>query len=736
MQKTWLLSGVCAGALTLAAGTAAAQEAVKPPTPAVAANQTSANEVIVTAEKRRERLVDVPASVTALTGQSLSKQGIVSITDFAALAPGLTFKGAGDGETSLVIRGINAAVSLGPTVGVLVDGVPIGSTSSLGGGATWQFDAGTWDLNRVEVLEGPQSTLYGAAGMTGLVSYVHNEPALSHFEAAGEGDVSGTEDGGVNYATRGMVNIPIVADQLALRVAASHFENSGYIDDPSLNLSKINKFDEDSVRASLLWKPTSALSITLDGNYQNNDRAASDVVLYNRASGQPVNGPLQNAQGLLDPWRFKLGEGDLNIDYDLGPVTLTSVSSYQSYDGVINAFFTNTALGSALKGVGAVNTDVLLQPTTTKWTQELRVVSRDNSPLHYIAGFFYTSEDSLPEQTINGFGASGAPIALNPLLIIHEPDNYVEYAGYAQLGYTFFGKLDITGGIRYTRDTTSFFETTGGLLGPSVRQVPMTSSTEDEVNYLLTAKYKLSDSSNIYARASSGYRPGGPNSGVVGAPLTFSPDHLWNYEVGYKARLWNGRAEFDADAFYVTWDDIQVTAVTAQGLAYTTNGRKAISQGVEARGSVVPIDGLTVSGNVAYTDAHLLDPIPSVGGAAGERLPNSPTWSGAIIADYRFPLTGTLYGFAGGTLRAVGDETAAFNGAPKSIPQYHLPGYVLGDLRAGIDGGRWTVTAYIRNVGDSRAQLSASTNSETTTNFALVEIARPRTIGVTLDVRY
>jgi outer membrane receptor protein involved in Fe transport len=730
MQKTWLASGACASGLILGAGTVAAQQA-----PGSAQAATSVSEVIVTAEKREQRLVDVPAAVTALTGQNLSQQGITSVTDFAALAPGLTFTGGGAGATTLVIRGINSAVALGPAVGVLVDGVPVGSSSSLSGGGLWSLDAGTWDLNRVEVLKGPQSTLYGAAGMTGLLSYVYNQPALGRFGAAGEGEVSGTEHGGTNYAVRGMINIPIIADHLALRIAASHAEDSGYINDPALNLNKINGYRQDIVRGSLLFKPSEALTIKLDGDYQHFRRSSSDFVLYDRTTSQPVNGPLDNAQGLLDPWDFDLKEVALTVGYDLGPATLTSVTSYQSYVGTIDAFYSNTTLGQALEGLGAANIGVLLQPTTNKWTQELRLVSKDKGPFHYIAGFFYTGENSLPEQAVLGYAADGSSIALNPLLTIHEPSRYREYAGYFQIGYTFFGRLDVTGGFRYTHDSTSFFEVGGGLLGSTITPVPNTSSSEDEENYLVTAKYKLTNSSNIYARASSGYRPGGPNLGEVGAPATFGPDNLWNYEAGYKARLWNGRVEFDADVFYVTWNKIQVTGVTAQGLAYTTNGNKAVSQGFEAQGSLVPFSGLTLSGNIAYTDAHLKDPAPQVGGAAGERLPNSPVWSGAAVADYRFPLTGNLYGFVGGTLRAVGARNSAFGGDP-SLPQFHLPSYVLGDLRAGVDGGRWTLTAYIHNIGDARSELSATTNIDNGTDFAHVEIARPRTIGMMLDIRY
>lgn len=736
MQKYWLLNGVCAGALALSAGAAAHQATTNQP-PAASPHVTTLTEVIVTADKRKQRLINVPAAVSVVSGDTLSQQGMTSVTDFAALVPGLTFSGAGQGSTTLVLRGIDTGTALGPSVGVLLDGVPIGASTSSSGGGVWSPDLGTWDLNRVEVLKGPQSTLYGASGMTGLLSYVYNEPSLQRFEAAGESDLSGTGDGGgFNYAVRGMVNIPLISDKLAVRVAASHEDNSGYIEDPTLNKSQINAYRQDTARAVVSWQATAALSVKLEGNYEKFDRSASDDVLYDRTTRKPVNGSLQEAQGLLDPESFKLEEVALTLGYDLGPATLTSITSHQTYDGTINAFFTNSALGASLKGVGAVNTGVLLQPVTTKWTQELRLVSKDQGPLHYIAGLFYTSEHSLPEQTVLGYAADGSLLpGLDPLLTIHEPDTYREYAGYAQIGYTFLGRLQIAGGFRFTHDTTSYFDQNGGLLAALVPNVPNTSASEDEENYLATVRYKLTPTSNIYGRLSSGYRPGGPNSGVPGAPLTFSPDHLWNYEVGYKADLWHGRAEIDADAFYVTWTDIQVSATTAQGFSYTANGKKATSQGIEAHARVIPVQRLSLSASVDYTNAHLVDALPELGGAAGERLPNSPVWSGAFLADYHFPLSGNLYGFVGGSLRAMGARTTAFDGSP-TTPQFNLPAYVLGDLRAGIDEDRWTLTAYVHNVGDSRAELSGGAGGDAATNFAHVEIARPRTIGVMVDVRY
>ena len=219
-------------------------------------------------------------------------------------------------------------------------------------------------------------------------------------------------------------------------------------------------------------------------------------------------------------------------------------------------------------------------------------------------------------------------------------------------------------------------------------------------------------------------------------PATFGPDRSRTTRPGYKASFFGGRAQFDADVFYIDWKDIQLRA-SADGLTGETNGGAASSRGVEAQGSFVPIHGLTVGGNVAYVDAHLDQSVPSVGGVAGDPLPLSATWSGALFTNYVFPLAGSWDGFVGGTAHADSARNISFpNGAAADNPNFVLKPYVLADIRAGIENDRYTVTLFIDNVGNSGAELSALITDELVANVAEVSIARPRTFGIRLDAKF
>jgi len=444
----------------------------------------------------------------------------------------------------------------------------------------------------------------------------------------------------------------------------------------------------------------------------------------------------------------------LTLSYDFGPATLTSILSYEHLKNEQDTVFTDTVDGPlftsaadlklfGVAGPAATNLNFEDDAGTDKISEELRVTSNDSGPLKYVAGLFTTYEKSFGSLLFYGDGPNGAPLPnLNPGLITGNPSDYQEYAGYAQVSYTFFDRLTITGGLRYDYLEQTFQETLAGPYAAPLQAFDIlaatarTSGTESDVNYLANVRYALTPHSNLYVRVATGFRPGGPNVAVTGLPSEFRSDSIIDYEGGYKASFFGGRAQFDADVFYIDWNDIQLRA-SADGIAGEVNGGAASSRGVEAQGSFVPIRGLTVGGNVAYVDAHLDQSVPSTGGVAGDPLPLSAKWSGALFANYVFPLAGTWDGFVGGTTHADSARNISYpNGAAAQNPNFELQPYLLADIRGGIENDRYTVTLFIDNVSNSRAELSALSTDELVANVAEVSIARPRTFGMRLNAKF
>ncbi|MBI1198597.1 MAG: TonB-dependent receptor [Phenylobacterium sp.] len=745
MHKMIWLGAVSAIALGVATG-ADAQTAAN------GGSVSTVDELIVTAQKREERLVDVPAAVTALQGDALQEIGAKTLADYAALVPGLQFASQGGGVgQQLVLRGLATGVQTDSAlVGEIIDGIPVGSSSTYALGGASALDSSLWDVDRVEVLRGPQGTLYGASGMSGLISFIYNKPDLRSFGGALEAEAAATEHGEATYVVRGLVNVPIVEDQLALRVTAFGDREGGYLDDPTRGEKDINRRTSEGVRGNLLWRPNDRFEASLIGIYQLNRREASDAAAYLATTQKPVRGSLDQLHSLLDPAKFVYDLAALNMSYDFGPVTLTSTSSYQYLKNDRITYFTDTTTAPlftspgflALVGVaGPPATNVLFnfRNHTSKLTEELKVTSNGDGPLQYVAGFYTAHEKSDGNSLFIGTDAGGTPLAnMNPGVDAGIPSVYKEYAGYAQASYT-WDRLTVTGGLRYTSIDQTFQQT---LAGPyragllALRILGTTgkiSGTQHETNYLVNARFALTPRSNLYARVADGFRPGGPNVVVVGLPASFKADRLTDYEAGYKGAFLDGRLQFDANVFYIKWDDIQLRA-SVNGITGETNGGAASSRGAEAQTTFRPIPGLTLGGNIAYAKAKLDEDVPSVGGEAGDPLPLSAKWSGAVFGSYVFPLSGEWSGFVGGTARANSARNVSFpNAAAKGLPNYRLPSYVLADVRAGVQNDRYTATVFINNIGDSRAQISALATDVAVTGAGQVALARPRTVGVRLD---
>lgn len=718
--------------------------------PAEDAASDSSGDIIVTANKRAERQLDVPSAITAFRGSDLLDDGYTSLKDYLALTPGVQVSQAGGGGTP-VIRGLTTGTNLGAIVGIVIDGAPVGPSSSFNLGGANSTDLDPIDLERVEVLKGPQGTLYGANTLGGLVSYTFARPNLSDVTAIARGELSGTENGGTNYSIRAAVSAPIVRDKLGARVSGYIDRPGGFVDNDVAGINDFNRQRNWGINGSLRFEPTSDLSINIVGFHQRVNQAGQDYVVYN-ANGQPLN-DLRYDQQLYNKYRKTSDVLIGTIDYDLGFGNLTSVSSYQKIDSYIllNAltftaqlpFFTLFG-GAAVPPGTAAGADA--KGPIKKFSQELRLASSGDGPLQYVVGAFYTHEKARTSTNVTGFDPNFVTVpTLDPALGFGVNDTYKEIAGFGNLTYKFSDAFDLTGGLRIGRINQSYNQTFYGsdsaafntfLVLQGLTPVPADTGTtrgaETVKTYLLTARYRFSPDGMIYARYATGFRPGGPNFSVPGLPASFDADSTENFEGGVKTKFWGGKGTIDVSAFYMRWKDILIQ-VSSGGLNAYTNGGNARVYGVEGSLSLQPVEGLTLAGTLSYNDGKItsIDPLAAASIGVGDPLPNSPKWSGSLALDYRTPVSGEWQAVVGATAKFVGQRHATLRSSILQ-PDYLIPKYALFDLRAGVESDHVDISLFVRNLTDKRAQLSATTAN----GINEVVVQRPRTIGASVTFKY
>ena len=643
------------------------------PGAALAAADQGIETVVVTASKRAEKLQSVPMGVSALTGASLAQLNAVSFADYVSRIPALSSSASDAGHTQLILRGINAG-GVGATVGTYLDETPYGSSNSLANGTITTPNIDTFDIARVEVLRGPQGTLYGANTLGGLLKFVTNAPDPTGFAAKVEAGVDSVAHGGVGWSAKGMVNIPL-ADNAAVRAVIYHTKQAGFIDDPVQGTKDVNGSNETGGRLSVLWRPTADLTVRLTGYAQdfdldgNNGVDGSLVPSPATASGfaiglKPLFGDYQ--QGRTSPETSKVRYRLYNAteDWDLGFGTLTSATSFGTFKD--NSILDATALyGTLIRG----------QLDQKKFTQEVRLASQSDQTLEWLAGFYYTHETSGLQQDLV-LTPNGVPLGS---LTINS--GYAEIAGFANLTYHFSRAFDVGVGGRWARNSQHAREF--GLASANG------DSSESVFTWSVAPRWHLDENTMIYARIAKGYQPGGPNilppSPPPSVPATFKSDTLINYELGFKGTLDDGRVSLDADAFYIKWDSIQLLTVVG-GFAVNGNGGTAESKGFEWNLSWMPLDGLDLRLGGAYVDARLTadtDPL-LLGAKSGDPLPYVPKWSVSLDGDYRFQPVGAVTPFVGASWRYTGERYSGFD---VSFGQTRLPSYNAFDLRAGVDTG-------------------------------------------------
>lgn len=697
-------------------------------------------EIIVTAQKRQERLIDTPQSVTVMTADSLLKLGATQFRDFADSVPGLSMQTAGSGLTGIAIRGVTTGVDTLSTVAIYVDEVPYGSSSSFARGGQLRLDVGLFDLNRIEVLRGPQGTLYGASSAGGLLKYVTTEPQLNELSTQVQVGIASTERGGEKYNVAAALNLPISEGTAGLRAIGFQSHEGGYIDNVLLNRKDVNESDTYGGRLELLLRLSEDLSIRLDGFAQNNSSDGFPLADF-QLDGTPVSTDLEQRRRVEESidQRFRLASA--TVSYDFGAAALTSVSSYQTIDTELMEDYSPAFLGLLVgppfnRPYSALGLPI--QTETDKFTQEIRLASAGGGRFEWLVGGFYTREDSEDLSELDPRDAAGQS-APNDLLTLYLESTYEELAVFGDVTWHLTDKFDVTGGVRYARNEQELRQVSSGLFSPA--SPPPGESDEGVFTYLANARYRFQDNVVGYVRYATGYRPGGPNyqllDPVTGQPLggqTFESDELRSYEIGIKADTLDRRFGGELAAYRIDWDNI-IVSVTRSGFSARANAQDgATINGAELSLTARPVSGFEVVGTFAYQDATLNEATAALGAVKGERLPDVPRVTASLSADYELPF-GSFAPTLGATVRHVGDRMTAYSGGSRA--QYELPEYTTVDLRTRLKFDRFSLQLHVQNLFDERAQYATPISGLYPRLGPLgIAVGQPRTYGITASTRF
>ncbi|WP_380874110.1 TonB-dependent receptor [Sphingomonas sp. DBB INV C78] len=742
--------------------------------PQVASAQDADNsgDIVVTALKRDTKLQDTPIAISAVSGDSLQRGGTTSFTDLTRNTPSLRIVDSGPGNRRVILRGVTAAGE--PTVGVYYDESPVsGSVSTTSDAASSTPDMRLFDVERAEVLRGPQGTIYGSGSMGGTVRIIYEKPRADRLEAAVSGTMSAVDGGGVGGSVDGMINVPIVEDKLALRVVGNYNVFAGYVDNEFYGTKNINDGTSYGGRALLRFTPTDELTIDLAGYYE---KVATDSPRWIGETGKRYVTDGRSESGNYDENRIY----SATVNYEFETVSVTGVTTYFDRDrtqvgdvsdtfngrdnpagckryhlGITNP--TNPAtcspaeLATYLEQTDRILYSSLYQPQSIKnWTNELRLSSTSDGPFNWTVGVF--SEDR--KTTVRSTLLTADPTTGQLQDFVDENifydrtinDRLKQKAAFAEVSYKFFDKLTLTAGTRYY----DYKKTVGGRIDKgqehySSKVTPYTeeSSSEDGFVFKFNASYEINPDVMVYAQAAQGFRPGGVNQ-VIGLPAelaAYKSDSLWNYELGVKTKLTQG-LYFNVTGYRIDWDDLQVsgrTAGTGSVFGLISNAGAARIEGVEVELNATPIHGLSLVGNVGYTDAKLSeDQVSTVvvaTGRKGDRLAFVPKWNVSGSAEYVFPLTDSFEGLVRADAAYTSNSYSTLS--PLDIYRRKIDGFELVNARFGIQApdSEWSAVLFVNNVFNAAA-INSRSSSANTGGKTITYSAPPRTIGLTLTKQF
>jgi iron complex outermembrane receptor protein len=692
--------------------------------------QSDLNEIVVSAQKRSERLQDVPVPVSAISADVLVSNNQLRLEDFQTAIPGLRVTPTTGFGQILSIRGITTGGDGGnPTVGIAVDDVPFGSSTGIGFGLEVP-DIDPSDLTRVEVLRGPQGTLYGASSMGGLIKYVTVDPSTEGYSGRVEAGTSSVHNGAEpGYNFRGSVNVPL-SDTFAVRASGFTRQDPGYIDNPVTGLRGVNESHDSGGRLGALWHPLEELSLKISALYQDFKSDGTNAV-------ESGFGDLQ--QGWLrgtGPNERKIQAYSAVLDGKIGALDVTALSGYNIQETRTSLDFSGFFTVPTQKLYGVSGSNLISAGKTEKFSQEVRLSAPIGEHVEWLLGGFYTRENSSYGQDVLAANSvTGAIVADGEHTT--NPSTYSEHAAFADLTLHATDRISVQIGGRWSAISQTFGATAieplfnGGSTVASIS--PQTRASANPVTYLLTPSFKVSSDLMVYARMASGYRPGGANTEpchTYGLPCQYDPDKTKDYEVGAKGELFNHMLSFDTSLYYIDWKNIQIYVNDpATSFGYGTNTGGAKSQGIELSIEARPVQGLTIATWVAWSDAVLTKAFPSGAsyGVPGDRLPYNSRFSGNVSVDQKFPIGGVT-GIVGGDVSYVGDRLGVFTESASTSRQ-DLPGYAQARLHAGMLYGSWKIDMFVNNVSDKRGILDRGPDIFPSGTLYI----QPRTVGLSIS---
>jgi iron complex outermembrane recepter protein len=690
----------------------------------------SSASVVVTAEKREENLRDVPVPVSVLDAEALADTSQVNLRDYALTVPGFSVTPGYSGTQDLSIRGITTGGFSIPTVGVMIDDVPYGNSSATETNIVPDVDPG--DLKRIEILRGPQGTLYGANSMGGLIKYVMVDPSPRGFSSRFEAGVSGVHNGAEpGYNLRGAVNVPM-GKRLAVRASGFFRQDPGFIDNPFLNRKGVNEAHASGGRLAGLWQPSEHTSLKLNGLYQYTKQDGVSEI-----DKLPGLGDLQqNYIAGVGGFKKTIQAYSATLQQKAGIFDLTSVTGFninRLFDSFDYTYYLSDQTFQLFGVTGVPYTDF---GNDKNVSEEMRVTSPIGNSSDLLVGGIYRREHLNAESAFYGSDPMTGQIYGQSVDFGNSVNVHQEYAAFANFSHHFTERFDVQVGGRETHisDVTDPTTATGPLVEffygePSPFTSPELKSGSNTFTYSAAARFKLTDEVMTYVRLASGFRPGGANQIGPGIPRQYSPDKTENYEIGLKGDFANHKVSVDTSIYYIDWQNLQFQLFNPEHFPYTGNGGTAKSEGVEFSATARPLTGLTLAGWTDYDDAALTETVTDSGGYLidGARIPNTSRWSGNFSVNQAFPLPHLGSGFVEGAVRYVGDRQGLFQATSE---RQNFPSYTRTDLRAGIDYHSWLANIYVNNAADERTFLNGGIGYLYSFAFVVME---PRVIGFSVS---